>query len=101
MLSMKLEPSVADPSTWVTVQAVAPPVGSVEVMTLPTVSVATHRLTVGQLTPMRRFRANLPASTGVTVHEEAPPVGLVDVRTLRAPVRSLLSTATHRVTVGQ
>ena len=79
-------------STWATVQAAAPPVGLLEVTTLPLRSTATQRPLLGQDTP---FRA-VPPSTGVTVQAAVPPVGLLEVTTLPA-----LSTATQRPLLGQ
>ncbi len=78
------------PATLVTVQAAAPPVGLLEVTTLPLRSTATQRPLLGQDTPS----ALMPEL--VTVHAPAPPVGLLEVTTL--PPRS---TATQRPLVGQ
>jgi hypothetical protein len=77
-------------STRVTVQAVAPPVGWLEVTTLPLLSTATQRPLLGQDTPVRWER------TGVTIQAAAPPLGLLEVTTL--PVKS---TATQRPLLGQ
>src|SRR6476660_1541962 len=88
------------PSNWVTgmkgggstslaVHAPAPPVGFVEVTTLPPVSPATHSAADTQ----DMLRRGLVPSTFVTVHvAAAPSPGSVDVRTFPA-----LSPATHRV----
>jgi hypothetical protein len=46
------------PSTLVTVQAVAPPVGLLEVTTLPLPSTATQRPLPGQDTPYKVLRAD-------------------------------------------
>src|SRR5450756_1420219 len=80
------------PSTLVTVQAPAPPVGLLEVTTLPAKSTATQRPLLGQDTPRR----TLEPSTWVTVQAAAPPVGLLEVTTLALP-----STATQRPLLGQ
>ena len=72
-------------------QAVAPPVGLVELSVLPTESTATHSVTVGQETPS----SALPSSMSASFQAPAPPVGSVEVRT--SPVSS---TATHSVVVG-
>ena len=45
-------------STWVTVQAAAPPVGLLEVTTLPSWSTATQRPVLGQDTPSSKLPAN-------------------------------------------
>jgi hypothetical protein len=58
----------------VTFQAAAPPVGSVEVITLPRSSTATHRDAEGQETLLMR-----PASTATTVQAVGPPEGFADV----------------------
>jgi hypothetical protein len=79
-------------STEVTVQAAAPPVGLLDVTTLPPLSKATHRPLLGQDTP----DIELKKSTWVTVQAAAPPVGLLDVTTL-----PLWSTATQRLLLGQ
>jgi hypothetical protein len=79
-------------STGVRVQATAPPVGLLEVTTLPPVSVAKQRPMLGHVTPYRE----LEASTGVTVQVAAPPVGLREVTTLPLP-----SVATQRTLLGQ
>src|SRR2546426_12037011 len=83
-----------EPSTLVTVQAAAPPVGLLEVtaLALPSASTATQMLMLGQATPERE----LEPSTLVPVHAAAPPVVLLDVTTLPAT-----ATATQRPRLGQ
>ena len=77
---------------FVTFQAATPPVGLVEVTTLPKLSTATHRLLLGQDTPVRK----LEPSTCASFQAVAPPIGLVEVTTL-----PLVSTATQRTLLGQ
>ena len=77
---------------WVTFQAAAPPVGLVEVTTLPLPSTSTQKPVVGQDTPLGPKSAEV---TCVTFQEGAPPVGLVEVTTLSWP------TATQRSLLGQ
>src|SRR6202521_2313641 len=88
-----------EPTTLVTVQAAAPPVGLREVTTLPLgvptlplLSTATQRTLLGQDTLTRE----LVPSTLVTVQAAAPPMGLLEVTTLPP-----LSTATQRPLLGQ
>jgi hypothetical protein len=80
------------PSTSVTRQAEAPPVGSVEVTTLPELSTATQSFAVGQETASRPFSP----SASTSVQAEAPPVGSVEV--MRLPTSS---TATQSFLDGQ
>jgi len=68
----------------------APPVGLVEVRTLPPESVATQSELEGQATPVS------PEEMLALCHAPAPPVGLVEVMALPPP-----STATHREAEGQ
>ena len=79
-----------EPSTWATPQAPDPPVGLLDVTTLPTMSTATQRLLLGQETAERK----LP-STWLTSQSAPALAGLFDVTTLPLP-----STATQRSTVG-
>src|SRR5947208_734775 len=74
------------PSTLATLQAPAPPVGLVELTTLPPLSTATQSDVDGHEMPL----IPLLPSTLVTVQAPAPPVGLVEVTTLPT-----LSTATQ------
>jgi hypothetical protein len=79
-----------DPPTDVEVHAAAPPVGFVDVHTVPRPklsSAATHRETDGQETLDRLARRCIKLSLQV----EAPPVGLVEVTT-----SPMSSTATHK-----
>lgn len=69
-----------------TVHALAPPVGLVEVSTSPAPSTATHSDAEGHETPPSML---LP-STLLTVHALAPPVGSIEVTAFPAP-----STTTH------
>ena len=79
------------PSTEDTVHAAAPPVGLVEVTTLPVPSTATHNVVLGQEIPL----TGLLPSTFDTDHAVAPPVGLTEVTTSPDP-----SAATHNVLLG-
>src|SRR5436190_1543975 len=73
--------------------AVGPPVGLVEVTTLPLrSSTATQRSLVGQEATF----SEVELCTFVTVQAAAPTVGLLEVTTL-----PLSSTATHRSLLGQ
>src|SRR3984885_5144780 len=81
----------SEPSTLVLVQALAPPVGSVEVNTSPRLSVTTHRSSDAHDTLLSSPPSE---STFVVVQALAPPVGFVEVNT--APFR----TATHRPVDG-
>ena len=78
-------------STLLTDQAEAPPVGLVEVTSLPSWSAATQRFEMHE-TLVIQFSPSTLAAT----HEETPPVGLVEVKTL--PNESV---ATHRVVEWQ
>ena len=81
------------PFTVAAVQSVVPPVGLVEVTTSPTKPTATHRLLLGQETPMTDSPL-VPASNAV--HADGPAVGLIDV--ISSP---LISAATQRVALKQ
>jgi hypothetical protein len=59
-------------------QAPIPPVGSVEVRIFAALSTATHKLVVGQDTPVNES-APLRSMPGVVLHAPAPPVGLLEV----------------------
>src|SRR2546428_13373381 len=80
-----------EPSTLVTLHATAPPVGLLEVTTLPFTSTATQRLLLGQDGPGRELKP----STLVTFQPAAPAGRLLDATTLppsptarqRPPVR--------------
>jgi hypothetical protein len=81
-------------STFVTLQALPPPVGFVELTTFPALSTATHSDVEGHDTPLSApghcaVEVQL-GSTEVTVHALVSPVGSVEVSTLPA-----VSTATH------
>ena len=78
-------------STWATTHAAAPPVGSVEVITLPAASTATHRVVDGHETLV----ISIALSTSAAAHARGPPAGSVDQRT--CPARS---TATHSAVDG-
>jgi hypothetical protein len=87
--------SPSAPATFVSVQAVGPPVGFVEVTTAePLLSIATQSLSLGQDTS-DRYGMPLKPSRLVTVHAAAPAVGLLEVITLA------YSTATQRLLLGQ
>src|SRR6202022_3154081 len=75
--------------TCATVHAPDPPVGFVEVATLPTESHPTHRSADGHVTVVKPDGAT--GSATVRLQDCAPPAGLFEVSTLP---RS--STATHR-----
>src|SRR5207245_8943518 len=59
-------------STSPSVQAGAPPVGSVECSSVPLASTTTHSVVLGQATP----GSASPSATSADVQAEAPPVGL-------------------------
>ncbi len=84
--------SVPAAGSLATFHAVLPPVGFVEVTTLPTASTATHSDADGQDTASRVFVPSIVAR----VHAVAPPVGFVELS--RCPE---LSTATHSEIEGQ
>src|ERR1039458_177598 len=67
-------------STWVSVHADAPPVGSVEVRTLPPLSNATHSERDGHATPS--MRGALGSATVVLIHADRPAPGFVEVNTV-------------------
>src|SRR5437773_10942408 len=79
------------PPRLVTVHVGVALVGLVDVTTLPKVSTATHRLTVGQDTPV----TSLELSTLAIAQAAAPPVVLLDVITFPP------SMATHKLLLGQ
>src|SRR3989475_13208504 len=68
-----------EPSTLVTVQAAAPPVGLLEVTALavPSASTATQRVILGQGARARKSEA----AASVTAHAAAAAVGLLEVAT--------------------
>src|SRR5207247_2433441 len=77
------------PATLVTVHAAAPPVGLLEVTTVPPLPTATHSRTLGHETP---FRLDAPIRL-LSVHAVSLPVGFVEVITLPArftPAHSVL-----------
>jgi hypothetical protein len=78
-------------STLAIVHAEAPPVGLVEVTTLPNSSVATHREALGHET--LKSSSLVPSIAAGAV--QTPPVGLVEVITL-----PFMSTATQSETLG-
>ena len=65
------------PPRWVVVQELAPPVGSVEVSTLPSPSTATHGEVVGHDNPDNGTEPSMLAAD----QAEGPPVGSVEVTT--------------------
>lgn len=70
----------------------APPVGLVELSTLPAWSPATHRVADGhEIAQMRMF-----ASTSLRLHAAVPPAGSLEVR-----IPPLPSDATHAVLEAQ
>lgn len=69
-------------STCATVHAFAPPAGSVEVITFPALSNATHNRTDGHAIPTPPFD---PLSTCETVQAAAPSAGSVDAITFPVP----------------
>src|ERR1700722_20858979 len=74
-------------------QAATPPVGSVEVRTLPAQSVATQKEAVGHEMPLRPYE--LESTPVAAIQAAAPPVGSVEVTMSPA-----LSTTTHSVIDG-
>lgn len=66
--------TIIRPSIPLTVHAPAPPVGCVDVMTLPFWSTATQSDGSAQETPLTA----VDGSTGMTVHADVPPAGFVD-----------------------
>src|SRR5213593_1743211 len=80
------------PYTCVSFHAAAPPVGLLEAITLPKLSMATQRVMDGHDTPDKA----LTRATLVAVHAVAPPAGLSDVSTFHV----VKSTATQKLTVG-
>ena len=71
---MAVTATVATDPVHGTDQALAPPVGLVEVYSLPVLVPATHSVVVGQATAVKRA----PVTTAL-VQALAPPVGLVEV----------------------
>lgn len=82
-----------EPSAVVDIQALAPPVGSVEVRILPQAPTATQKVAEGQATDQRYLPQPI---TLVFVQIGLQDVGLVEVR-----ISPLESVATQRVQVGQ
>jgi hypothetical protein len=86
---------VNGPFTPARLQALAPPVGLVEVSTFPESSTAAHIEVVGHATPLRPLKPGR-ASIRVNFQAERPVVGFLDVSTSPA-----VSTATQNDVVGQ